>query len=285
MNTEIMNDRTDHNRFAAQLAERLQREIVEPGKIEPIRKARKPRAETAPTDAVVAPVAADITPIERVKAGKLEIFDFDQRSEAWFRARLGLPTASEFDTIITPGKTKSEQKSRQTYMFKLAGEILTGQPMESVTTAAMLRGRELEPEARDLYALKTGAELSQIGFIRNGRAGCSPDSLIGLDGGLEIKTKAPHLLIDVIRKDEFPSEHLAQVQGTLWLTEREWWDLAVYWPGLPLFVKRAYRDEAYIANLASEIDRFNADLEAVVTDMSQRIDQEAIGFEFAAKAA
>lgn len=214
-----------------------------------------------------------------------QMINCEQRSEAWYRARMGIPTASEFDTILTPGRTKTEQKTRQTYMYKLAGEILTGQPMEQATTAAMIRGQELEPEARDLYALLTGAELTPIGFIRNGRAGCSPDSLIGLDGGLEIKTKAPHLLIDVIRKDEFPAEHMAQVQGTLWLTEREWWDLAVYWPGLPLFVKRVARDECFIKNLASEVERFNSDLEAVVTDMQRRIDQETRGFEFAAKAA
>ena len=214
----------------------------------------------------------------------LVFYDCEQRSPEWYRARMGIPTASEFSAIMTPGKTKAEQKTRRTYMLKLAGEILTGEPMESVVTFDMRRGQEMEPEARDLYTLQTGAELAHFGFIRHGRAGCSPDSLIGMDGGLEIKTKAPHLLIETILKDEVPEEHIAQVQGTLWVTEREWWDLAIYWPGLPLFVKRVTRDEAYIKQLASEIDRFNCDLDAIVAQM-RRIEQEGRGVEFTSLAA
>lgn len=215
----------------------------------------------------------------------IQIIDCAQNSPEWQIARMGIPTASSFADILTPGKTKTEQKTRRTYLLKLAGEILTGEPMEHVVTSAMMRGHALEPEARDLYTFETGAELTRVGFVRNGRAGCSPDSLIGESGGLEIKTKFPHLLIDLILKDEFPEEHKAQVQGTLHLTEREWWDLMVYWPGVPRFTKRVYRDEPYITQLAGEIDRFNDDLDAVVSDMKRRIEQETNSFEFAAAAA
>jgi hypothetical protein len=195
----------------------------------------------------------------------LQIFNCEQNSPEWHQARLGIPTASSFADILTKARDgKSDGATRKTYMLKLAGEILTGQPMEMARTFAMERGHAMEPEARDLYALQTGAKLERIGFARRGRAGCSPDSLIGADGGLEIKTKEPHLLIDVILKGEFPAEHKAQVQGTLWILEREWWDLEVYWPGLPPFIKRAARDEAYIANLAAEVERFNNDLEDIV---------------------
>ena len=62
----------------------------------------------------------------------------------------------------------------------------------------------------------------------------------------------------------------AQVQGTLWITKREWWDLPVYWPGMPLFTKRAYRDEPYIQRLATEVDRFNAELDDVVAQIRSR---------------
>jgi YqaJ-like recombinase protein len=205
---------------------------------------------------------------------EMEIFTCEQNSIAWHRARCGIATASSFDAILTPGKTKTEQKTRRSYMLKRAGEILTGKPEEMVMTRDMERGHLLEPEARDLYTLQTGASLERVGFIRRGRVGCSPDSLIGKDGGLEIKTKAPHLMIDVILKDEFPPEHIAQVQGALWITGRQWWDIAVYWPDLPLFVKRAYRDEVFIANLASEIDRFNDELDAVVGQLHRCVQPE-----------
>lgn len=201
----------------------------------------------------------------------IEIINCEQNTPEWHRARLGIPTASSFDAILTPAKSKGEQKTRRTYMLKLAGEILTGAPMEMVMTRDMERGHLLEPEARDLYTLQADASLERVGFVKRGRVGCSPDSLIGEDGGLEIKTKAPHLLIDATLKDEFPEEHKAQVQGALWITGRKWWDLAVYWPGLPLFVKRAYRDEAFIQNMAAEVERFRTDLDQVVVQMQERL--------------
>lgn len=197
----------------------------------------------------------------------MQIFDFEQNSPEWLRARMGIPTASCFSQILAKG----EGKTRHSYMLKIAGEILTGEPDQSFAgNEHTERGHAMEPEARDLYQFQTGAELRRVGFIRNGRVGCSPDSLIGDNGGLEVKTKLPHLLIDVILKDEFPSEHRAQVQGTLWITKREWWDIAVYYRGVPLFIKRAYRDEAYIQTIATEVDRFNAELDEVVRKVRAR---------------
>ena len=193
----------------------------------------------------------------------LTVYDCEQGSEDWFRARMGIPTASEFGTVLAP-RAGSEGKMRRTYLHKLAGEIITGEPMERYGNAHMDRGHEMEAEARSLYAFMSDADPTQIGFLRNGQKGCSPDSLIGDAGVLEIKTKLPHLLIDCILKDDFPAEHKAQCQGALWVAEREWVDIAVYWPRMPLFVKRAYRDEEYISKLSDAIDAFNADLAAVV---------------------
>ena len=68
----------------------------------------------------------------------------------------------------------------------------------------------------------------------------------------------------MILSDAFPAEHVAQTQGQLWVTGRAWVDLIVYWPGMPRFIKRAGRDEAYIANLATAVDQFNFELDAMV---------------------
>lgn len=198
----------------------------------------------------------------------------EQNSREWFRARMGIPTASSFSDVLAKG----EGKTRRAYLLKLAGEIITGEPMENFVNANTDRGHAMEAEARDLYAFQTGAQLDRVGFVRNGRVGCSPDSLIGEDGGVEIKTTFPHLLIDLILKDEFPAAHKAQVQGALWVTGRQWWDIVVYWPNMPMFVKRAYRDEAFIQTLATEIDRFNTDLDAVVVQMRRRIEGELPDF-------
>ncbi len=204
----------------------------------------------------------------------MQIFDCNQGTDEWHAARLGIPTSSEFSTILAKGRGGGESKMRRTYMNKLAGEILTGAPMDNYTNAHMDRGHEMEEQARDYYAFLTDFEPQQVGFIRNGEKGCSPDSLIGDDGMLEVKTKLPHLLIDLIRKDAFPPEHKAQCQGQLWVAEREWVDIAVFWPNLPMFIKRAYRDEEYIAALSEAVDAFNTELAATV-DMVRGYRREA----------
>jgi hypothetical protein len=198
-----------------------------------------------------------------------QIFDCEQGSPEWFAARMGIPTASEFDTVQAKGKGGGESKTRRTYMLKLAGEILTGEPMYSYSNDHMERGKEMEDEARNAYAFMTDLEPQRIGFLRRGDAGASPDSIVGSNGLLEIKTKLAHLQLDVILGGELPSEHKAQVQGQLWVSGREWCDFVSYWPGLPLFVKRVHRDEEYIKTLASAVDQFNSELADLVAKVKQ----------------
>jgi len=190
----------------------------------------------------------------------IEVFDIEQGGDEWLAARLGLPTASKFATVMAKG----EGKTRSEYMRKLAGEILTGEPAESYTNAHMERGKVMEDEARDLYAFVTNADIQRVGFIKNGNRGASPDSLVGNDGGLEIKTALPHIQIERLIRNDMPPEHKAQVQGNIWIAGREFWDFCSYWPRLPLLNVRVYRDDDYIKNMAGEIDRFNDELAALV---------------------
>jgi YqaJ-like viral recombinase domain len=203
----------------------------------------------------------------------VEIVECEQGGDAWFKARLGLPTSSEFSTVMAKGKGGGESLTRKTYMMKLAGEIMTGQPCENYNNGFMERGKQMEAEARDLYDFMRPAdcpEMVRVGFVRNGNKGCSPDALIGTDGGLEVKTAAPHLLIPILLRNEFPPEHKAQVQGNLWVTERAWWDLIVYYPKMPLFSIRVGRDEEYIVQMSTAVDQFNEELAAIVAKLRQR---------------
>jgi len=194
----------------------------------------------------------------------MQIVDCEQGSEEWFRARLGIPTASEFSTVLAQGRGGAKSIGRRTYLMKLAGEILTGEPMEPITNTHMERGKIMQEEARSFYEAMSGETVVQIGFIRNGQTGCSPDGLIKMVGALEIKTALPHILGEILLRDEFPFEHRAQCQGVLWVAEREWIDLVIYWPRMPTFVKRAYRDDVFIAHLSEEVDRFNEELQKTV---------------------
>ena len=191
----------------------------------------------------------------------MQVFtDIEQGTPEWFAARAGIPTASRFSTVMAKG----EGKTRSEYMRKLAAEIITGEQVESFSTPHMERGKAMEDEARETYAFINGVEPYQVGFIRNGNKGASPDSLIGDNAGLEIKTALPHIQIDRLERDRLPPEHKAQVQGSLWISEREWWDFVSYWPRLPMLITRVYRDEPYIKTMSDEIDRFNDEKAALV---------------------
>lgn len=190
----------------------------------------------------------------------MEVFDIEQGEDAWFQARLGIPTASKFATVMAKG----EGKTRSEYLRRLAGEILTGEPSETFKNEHMERGKLMEDEARETYAFIETAEIKRVGFIRNGKRGASPDSLVGNNGGLEIKTAMPHIQIDRLERNRLPPEHRAQVQGNLWLSEREFWDFVSYWPRLPMLTVRVYREEDYIRDMAAEIDRFNDELAELV---------------------
>lgn len=201
----------------------------------------------------------------------IQVYDCEQGSAEWMACRLGIPTASMFSAILAKG----EGKTRRKYLLQLAAEVITGEPLESYSNQFMDRGKAMEADAREFYGFTRNVEPQCVGFIRNGDKGCSPDSLIGDAGMLEIKTQRPDLLIETLLKDGFPPEHKAQCQGGLWVAEREWIDICVYWPGIPKLIKRAPRDETYIANLASEVSRFSDEL-AQTVDTVRRLGQEAL---------
>ncbi len=194
----------------------------------------------------------------------LEIIQCEQNSPEWAAARLGIPTASRFKDILAKGQGLTRKK----YLYTLAGERLTGEPAESYTNESMERGHAMEAQARELYAFAHEAEPQLVGFMRRRVraqwAGASPDALIGKDGLLEIKTKAPPLQIECLEWGKLPPEHVAQVQGQLWVSGRQWCDFVSYWPKLPLFCIRVERDDAYIAALGAEVMAFCDELETIV---------------------
>lgn len=195
-----------------------------------------------------------------------EIFyDLEQGSSAWFDARKGIATASMFATVQAKGKSGGASVTRAKYLRQLAGEILTDEPAPAgYSNDHMARGHEQEDDARRLFSLITDLEPAQVGFVREERAGCSPDSLIGDDAGLEIKCAIPAVQIERLQLGRLPPEHVAQVQGSLWVTGRSHWHFVSYCPRLPPLIVRVERDEEYIAKLAKAVDAFNDELDNTV---------------------
>lgn len=186
------------------------------------------------------------------------ITDIAQGTPEWLALRLGIVTCSELDCLLVDGKGEAGfGVAAFTYMNTLIGERITGEAADPFTgNRHTERGHELEGVARSLYCESEEVETTEVGIILNHGIGYSPDALVGDKGLTEIKTKLPKLLVDVILGGTIPKEHVAQCQGGLWVSEREWIDFICYWPGMPLFVKRMYRDEVMIRKIAERVKTF-----------------------------
>jgi hypothetical protein len=193
----------------------------------------------------------------------MKIVECTQGDDVWKKARCGIPTASRFSDILAAG----EGKTRRKYMLQLAAEAITGNPAETYTNHHMERGIAMEQQAKDAYSFMTNHDLTNVGFVldEEHQCGASPDALIGAAGVLELKTQLPELMIERMLTGNVPKEHMAQCQGSLWVTGRQWCDLAIFWPGLPLIRYNIARNEAYIAKLADAVANFHVELASVVT--------------------
>jgi len=183
-------------------------------------------------------------------------------SEEWLRARLGMPTASNFDRILT-AKTLKFSAQSVGYMHNLLAEWALGIPLQNGGTDFMERGVALEDEAVRLYEMERDVDTQPGGFCLtdDGRTGCSPDRLVGDDGGLEIKSPAPHTHIRYLLGSPV-DDYLLQVQGSLWITGRQWWDVMSYHPDLPAKYVRVLPDLDVHAALDVALEDFLSRFEA-----------------------
>ena len=176
--------------------------------------------------------------------------------------RAGLPTASNFDRILTPGGKPS--KSAEPYMFTLLAERMMGHPVEEKGFSRWMdRGNEMEAEAVSFYHLQR-EDTVKVGFITNeaGTIGASPDRLVGDRGLLEIKVPAEHTHVSYLMQiGGAYQEYRVQVQGQLWIAEREWCDVLSYHPEMPPALYRIERDEDFIEKLACAVEAFAEVLE------------------------
>lgn len=193
------------------------------------------------------------------------IHDVEQGSPEWFKVRAGIPTASEFDSIITPLWKARTGEGVNTYLSKKLAERWLGRPLMSATAWPMEQGNILEDEAIPYYELMHDVEIQRVGFITtaDGKAGCSPDGLIGEHGiGLEIKCPQPHTHVGYLTSGELPKEYAAQVHGGMYVTGASSWEFMSYCRGFPKLELTIKRDEAIIEAIHSAVTAFNERLEA-----------------------
>lgn len=193
----------------------------------------------------------------------------EQRSAAWLYERVGFCTASKFADAIEITKSGKESARRRNYRVRLAIERMTNEPTPNFVSAAMQHGTDTEPLARMAYEARTGAVVEEAGFIHHPKiefCGGSPDGLIGAAGGLEIKCPFESAIHVETVMTKNCDDHMAQIQGLMWITGRAWWDFVSYDPRLPgglkLHIQRVPRDEKYIAALVAGVMQFLSDVAA-----------------------
>lgn len=164
----------------------------------------------------------------------------EQGTPAWHRLRKNKVTASNAYKLLTKGKAAA----------------LDVEPVPD--NEYMKRGRELEPEAIEIYERIYELKVRRVGFITNDNypdAGYSPDGIAG-SKLLEVKcfnaTKHRKIFIDSV-----PPEVMAQCQFGMMIANKKKCDLVLYNPDLdPIEAFRIInltRDEAIINNIKEKL--------------------------------
>lgn len=176
-----------------------------------------------------------------------------QGTPEWHKARHGRITAS-CAAIAIGGK---HTKRRRLYIEQLADDLEGIPNFEDEDTAPwFVDGRYYESWARGWYSFKFDTDVEQTGFVVHDDyswLGCSPDGLVGDDGGVEIKyrkflrTYKKHAALRANASVQ------AQIQMSMFVTGRQWWDYVNYWRDDANELEqgsceRIERDDAYINN-------------------------------------
>ena len=188
----------------------------------------------------------------------------EQRSKEWFDDRLGYITASRFGDVMTKARGAGISKTAESYINEKIAELMTGQSRE-LSGEALSWGVELESQARNLYEITRLVEVKNTGFIKSScmpYVGGSPDGLVGIHGGIEIK--CPYNTVNHLEymKGVIPKAYYAQIQGNIWISGLDWIDFVSYDPRLideerRLYIQRVERNTKFIAEeLVPKLDEF-----------------------------
>lgn len=197
-----------------------------------------------------------------------------QRTDEWFKARLGKVTASRIADLMAKTKT-GYSTSRQNYLSQLVAERLTGKPLDSYSNAAMQWGTETEPLARAAYENAMGIFVMETGFHLHPEiddAGASPDGLIENDGLIEIKCPNTATHIETLLLRDIPHKYVLQMQWQMACTNRAWCDFVSYDPRMPvehqLCIIRHARNDELISSIELEVYQFLQETDEIILKLT-----------------
>lgn len=205
----------------------------------------------------------------------MKIIDCEQRSDAWYKARIGKFTASRAADMMATIKS-GEAAARRDLRMQIVCERLTGVSQEDAyVNAAMQRGLDKESDALMAYEALTGHLAQPCGFVVHDTlpVGCSPDGIIGdFVGGLEVKCPKTATHLAYLEAKTVPKDYLYQIVHSLWVTGAQWWDFISFDdrlpPSLQVFHVRVMRNQA-------EIDSYEIMARAFLSEIDRKVEELA----------
>lgn len=191
----------------------------------------------------------------------------EQGTPQWFDLKRGKISATHMADILM----KPDNAGYRNYLAKLLLERVTGATEETYCSYDMQRGIELEESARACYSFETYNIVEQVAWVDHPTikmAGCSPDGLIGLDGGVEFKCPKAATHLNYIMTGKIDRDYMLQMQWQMACANRKWIDFASYHPAFPedkqLKIIRVLRDEEKIAELEDAAIKFDMQVDLMM---------------------
>lgn len=177
----------------------------------------------------------------------------EQRSEEWFKARVGVITGSRVGAILGV----NPYQSADDVLRDMVREHF-GAEKEFTGNAATNHGEKMEPVALAFYEKHSGNKVEQTGIVFHEEyswLGASPDGLIGIDGGLEIK--CPYWAKQPYSVHEKPS-YYAQCQHVMAVCDLDWMDFLCYISEDNFLLERLQRETNWFRDNFKKLEAFHS---------------------------
>jgi len=199
-----------------------------------------------------------------------------QNTPEWDFLRLGSLGGYGMRSVLAKGKKGGKSEGYKKVLGNLAYEKLTGKSAGNLSLPQFDRGHEWEGTALDYYEITTGNKVEQVAMIQSDVEGHhhSPDGIMEYKrGGVEIKTRSPHIFFEQSKTKTLPVADQRQDQNFLSITGWNWIDHVVYCvpddiPN-PSFTIRVYPDPIMIREIRIAVRLFIKELDELVTLMKK----------------
>ena len=188
---------------------------------------------------------------------------------------------SQFHKVMTGSRKKGVTfgKTAQSYAEEIVQRLM-GVKIEQYVSQAMLDGIEREPMAVEAYEREKLVDVKardpQVRIVHpkyNYISG-EPDGLVGDEGLIEVKSPNEANHFKNLLNGEQITQYRYQIQGYMWLSDRQWCDFCSFNPNYPkkyqISIDRVIRDDDMISELEERCVEFWNEL---VIPLKQKVEQ------------